>query len=78
VARCRRALGEDALPEIRLHDLRHTHATILLLNKVAVHVVSQRLGHASPSITLNVYAHVMPGNQKTAADLFAGLVGEAQ
>ena len=78
VARCRAALGADAVPVIRLHDLRHTHATILLLAGVPVHVVSQRLGHASPTITLAVYAHVMPGNQRDAADLFARLIGEAR
>jgi integrase len=44
---------------------------------VPVHVVSQRLGHASPTITLGVYAHVMPGNQREAADLFARLIREA-
>ncbi len=77
VERCRAALGEDALPMIRLHDLRHTHATILQLAGVSVHVVSQRLGHASPTVTLSVYAHVMPGNQRDAADLFARLIGEA-
>ena len=65
------------VPAIRLHDLRHTHATILLLAGVPVHVVSQRLGHASPVITLSVYAHVMPGNQREAADLFARLIKEA-
>jgi integrase len=78
VARCRKALGEDALPMIRLHDLRHTHATALLLAGVPVHVVSQRLGHASPVITLSVYAHVMPGNQRQAAELFASLIAEAR
>jgi integrase len=77
IARCREALGIDALPVIRLHDLRHTHATILLLAGVPVHVVAQRLGHASPTLTLSVYAHVMPGNQRDAADLFARLVKEA-
>jgi integrase len=77
VARCRAALGEDALPVIRLHDLRHTHATLLLAKGVPVKVVSERLGHASPTITLGVYAHVMPGNQREAADLFARLIGEA-
>jgi integrase len=77
VARYREALGADALPMIRLHDLRHTHATILLLAGVPVHVVSQRLGHASPVVTLSVYAHVMPGGQQEAADLFARLVREA-
>jgi integrase len=41
---------------------------------VPVHVVSQRLGHASPVITMSVYAHVLPGSQREAADLFAALV----
>ncbi|HEY5360298.1 MAG TPA: site-specific integrase [Streptosporangiaceae bacterium] len=77
IARCRAALGEDALPMIRLHDLRHTHATLLLLAKEPVHVVSQRLGHASPTITMSVYAHVLPGNQRQAADRFARLIREA-
>jgi len=78
VARCRKAIGDQALPEIRLHDLRHTHATLLLAKGVPVKVVSERLGHASPTITLQVYAHVMPGNQRDAADLFARLVREAK
>jgi len=42
-----------------------------------VHVVSQRLGHASPMVTLTIYAHVMPGDQREAANLFARLVREA-
>jgi integrase len=50
---------------------------VLLSAREPVHVVSQRLGHASPTITLTVYAHVLPGNQREAADLFAGLVREA-
>jgi integrase len=74
-ARCRRAAGGDKLPAIRLHDLRHTHASILLTAREPVHVVSQRLGHANANVTLGVYAHVMPGSQREAADLFARLVG---
>jgi integrase len=57
---------------------RHTHATVMLLGGVPVHVVSQRLGHASPMVTLTVYAHVMPGNQRDAAELFARLIREAR
>ncbi len=63
---------------IRLHDLRHTHATALLLAGVPVHVVSHRLGHASPMITLSVYAHVLPGSQRQAAELFASLIAVAE
>jgi integrase len=78
VARCCGELGNDALPGIRLHDLRHTHATILLTAGVPVHVVSQRLGHASAVVTMTVYAHVLPGSQRDAADRFAALVEEAK
>jgi integrase len=78
VTRCRDAIGPGLLPVIRLHDLRHTHATLLLARGVPVKVVSERLGHASPVITLQVYAHVMPGNQRDAADLFARLITEAE
>ena len=77
LARCRKALGEGAPPDCRLHDLRHAHATALLLAKVPVHVVTQRLGHANPTVTLTVYAHVLSGSQRDAADVFAGLIGKA-
>jgi integrase len=77
VARCRKVVGEDALPMIRLHDLRHTHATLLLANREPVKTVSERLGHASATITMQVYAHVLPGSQRDAAELFARLIGEA-
>ena len=76
VARCRKA-GVD-VPRIRLHDLRHTHATLLLSAREPVHVVSRRLGHASSAITMAVYAHVLPGSQREAADLFASLIAEAK
>lgn len=75
LARCRKA-GAD-LPVIRLHALRHTHATILLSAREPVHVVSRRLGHASPTVTMTIYAHVLPGSQREAANLFASLIAEA-
>jgi integrase len=78
VERCRQALGEDAVPVIRLHDLRHTHATLLLLAREPVHVVSQRLGHASAVVTMTIYAHVLPGNQRETANTFARLIREAR
>ena len=46
------------LRRIRLHDLRHIHATTLLLAGVPVHMVAARLGHADPSVTVGVFAHV--------------------
>jgi integrase len=72
VVQARAALGEERLPGIRLHDLRHTHATLLLADGVPVKVVSERLGRASATITLTVYVH--PGMGRQAADRFAALL----
>ena len=65
------------LPHARLHDLRHLHATTLLLSGVPVHVVAARLGHADPAITLRVYAHVIRSAEAAAADIFAQAVNAA-
>jgi integrase len=78
LTRCRKALGDETVPAIRLHDLRHTHASLLLSAREPVHVVSRRLGHASPNVTMAVYAHVLPGSQREAANLFASLIAEAK
>ena len=51
--------------------------TTSLADREPVKTVSERLGHASITVTLAVYGHVMPGDQKRAADRFAALVGEA-
>lgn len=61
----------SSLPHARLHDLRHVHATTLLRAGVPVHVVAARLGHADPSITLRVYAHVAGEQLAEAAAIFA-------
>ena len=55
------------LPSIRFHDLRHTHATLMLKQGVHPKIVSERLGHASIAITLDTYSHVLPGLQERAA-----------
>jgi integrase len=65
------------LPHALLHDLRHLHATTLLLSGVPVHVVAARLGHADPAITLRVYAHVIRSAEAAAADIFAQAVKAA-
>jgi len=69
-----RHLAKSSLPRIRLHDLRHTHATILLKAGVHVKVVSERLGHANVAFTMTVYQHVIPGMQADAAAAFSSAV----
>lgn len=58
------------IPGVRLHDLRHTHATLMLRQGVHPKVVSERLGHSSVAITLDTYSHVIPGIQAAAAQRF--------
>ncbi|MGQ0849748.1 MAG: site-specific integrase [Actinomycetota bacterium] len=62
------------LPAIRAHDLRHTHATLLLQAGVHPKVVQERLGHSSITVTLDTYSHVIPAMQQDAAELAARLV----
>jgi integrase len=62
------------VPIIRLHDLRHTHGTLLIAAGVPVKVVTERLGHAAPSFTIDTYQHVLPGMQADAARIFEQLV----
>jgi integrase len=59
---------------IRFHDLRHTHASLLLARGTPVLDVSRRIGHASAAMTLDVYGHVVPGQGQRAAAAFADLV----
>jgi len=61
-------------PGFRLHDLRHTHATLMLQAGVNPKVVSERLGHSSVSITLDTYSHVLPGLQEDAVLQFSQLL----
>jgi integrase len=53
----------------RFHDLRHLHASVLLSQGHPVNAVAARLGHASPTVTLSVYAHVLPGQDQVAASI---------
>jgi integrase len=69
-----RQVAKLSVPTISLHDLRHTHATLLLKAGVPVKVVSERLGHANVAFTMNVYQHVLPGMQAEAAATFAQLL----
>jgi integrase len=65
------------LPRIRFHDLRHTHASLLVAAGVPIKVVTERLGHAHPGFTMKTYQHVMPGMSAAAADQFAALVADS-
>ena len=75
VTRAWRALvaGVD-VPTIRLHDLRHTHASLMLAAGATPKVVCERLGHAHISITLTMYQAVLPGMQAAAAEEFGAAV----
>ena len=75
LARCYATVikAADVRP-IKFHGLRHTCATLLLQAGVPVKVVSERLGHTKVSMTLDVYAHVLPEMQRDAAALLGGLL----
>lgn len=62
------ALGHAGLPHFRFHDLRHSAATLLLAGGVSVKVISEMLGHANTSITLDVYSHSLDTMRQEAAD----------
>lgn len=68
---------QTGLRPIRLHDLRHTHATLLLQAGVNPKIVSERLGHHSVAFTLDTYAHVMPGMQAAAVRQLSDLLARA-
>ena len=72
--RYKRLLKKAGLPEISFHDLRHTAAILMLNNNFPVIVVSRRLGYAQPSITLDVYGHLIPTKKKEVASLMDELL----
>jgi integrase len=67
-------LKAAGLPDIRFYDLRHTAASLMLNHNIPVIVVSRRLGHARPSITLDVYGHLIPSLQAEAAQKIDELI----
>lgn len=75
--RFRRIVSELSLPAIRLHDLRHTYATLALKAGIHPKVVSERLGHAAIAITLDTYSHAVPALESEAAARVANLIDEA-
>ncbi len=63
----KRHCARSGLPAIRLHDVRHSYVTALLSQGVPLKVVSQRVGHASPVVTMTIYQHVLPVDDQAAA-----------
>ena len=70
----RNALEQAGVRRVRFHDLRHTSATLMLRGKVPARVVSERLGHSSVGITLDVYSHVLEELQMEAASVIESAV----
>lgn len=69
-----RIIATTDLPRIRFHDLRHTHASLLVAAGVPIKVVSERLGPAHPGFTMHTYQHLLPGMGAAAASQFAALI----
>jgi integrase len=69
-----RIVRDAELPRIRLHDLRHSYATLALKAGVHPKVVSERLGHSTIAITLDLYSHVAQGLDADAAELVASRI----
>jgi integrase len=68
--RVRAAMGRAGLTGVSLHSLRHSHASELLSKGAPITAVSERLGHASPNITLSIYSHALPADNEAAAKLW--------
>ena len=67
-------LEKEGFPDIRLYDLRHTCATLLLSQGVNPKIVSERLGHASTTLTMDIYSHVLPDMQKEASEKLQDII----
>ncbi len=70
----KRLLRKAGLPEIRFHDLRHTHATLALQRTKNIKAISKRLGHEDITVTLNTYAHFLPEMEEEIVDAWAAIV----
>lgn len=66
------AAGIDS--NFTIHSMRHTHATLLLKNNINAKVVSERLGHSSVNVTLNIYAHVLESMEQTAPNMWGQIL----
>jgi integrase len=73
-----RTRDRAGLPSVRLHDLRHAAATLMLATGTPMRVIADTLGHSSPAITARVYAHVVPEAQRDSADRLDAALREAR
>jgi integrase len=74
----RRLVAAAALPQIPLHGLRHTYASLALAKGVNAAIISRRLGHASVAFTLDVYSHVLPQVDAEAAEVIAAFTADGR
>lgn len=72
--RWNRIADKAGYPDVRLHDLRHTHATLLLSAGVNVKIIQERMGHAKVTTTLDTYSHVVPTLQREAAEKLDSMI----
>ena len=72
-----RIVRSSDLSRIRFHELRHTHASLLVTSGESIRVVSERLGHALPAFTVHTHQHLLPGMSAAAADRFGAMIAAA-
>ena len=70
-------IRRHGLPQIRLHDLRHSHATHMLAAGVHPKIAQERLGHSSVGVTIDLYSHVLPGMQAEAVSRVDAVLQDA-
>jgi site-specific recombinase XerC len=73
----RKLLARAGLPPVRLHDLRHTAASLLLAQNVPARVVMEILGHSQIALTMNTYSHVAPEVSREAAERMARMLWQS-
>lgn len=74
----KRLIAAANVTTIRFHDIRHTHASILISEGVDIVKVAAHLGHANPKITIETYAHLVPNVDNDLADIFHNAVQKAR
>lgn len=78
LAHARRAWKAARVDAIGLHECRHTFASLMIAAGVNAKALSAYLGHASVSVTYDIYGHLMPGSEAEAANLFDGYIARQQ